>query len=287
MIAAQKPRTREIEPPAPGKNSDRRQCRGQRAGEAGRERVFPKDPVARDLTPIGERRFVEAIAIIEIGHDIIAALDHLARSLGKTRLVAVDQGQHPAAGEMKKQAAAEEREKIAGCRLQETDSKMAQAERQPANFFDAQNRAGLEMAPARPARDRRDRGRLPFRPARAPMGAGTFQPHREAIHAQRQPLRRLARARRCRAAPDRARLVAREQTLGAHRPNDDPGLRPRRPGRARPQALHRPRPALGETGTRLELGPASARNTIPFPAVIRPRQAHFSACFASLIAASA
>jgi hypothetical protein len=85
------------------------------------------------LEPVGERRLVEAVAIVEIRDDIVTALDHLARGLGETRLIAIDQREQPGAGEMKKQTSAKEREKIASCRLQESDSKMARAERQPAN----------------------------------------------------------------------------------------------------------------------------------------------------------
>ena len=55
------------------------------------------------MEPVGERRLVETVAIVEIRHDIITALDHLPRGLGETRLIAVDQGQRPGAGEMKKQ----------------------------------------------------------------------------------------------------------------------------------------------------------------------------------------
>ena len=133
------------QPRSPGQNGDRgqrrRNCRRQPGGEC----VLSENAVAGDLAPIGERRLVEAVAIVEIRNDVIPALDHFARSLGKSRLIAIDQRQHPATGEMKKQAPAEERDEIACCRLQESDSKMAGAETQPANFSMPQNRAGLEM----------------------------------------------------------------------------------------------------------------------------------------------
>jgi len=59
-------------------------------------------------------------------------LDHFPRSLGKARLVPINQRQRPGAGKMEEQTPAEEKE-IASCRLQESDSKMASAETQPAN----------------------------------------------------------------------------------------------------------------------------------------------------------
>ncbi len=113
---ASHPKTR-----APAKNHDRSQRRRQRAGQPRRERVLAKEMITGDLTPIGEWWFVETITIVEIRHDIIATLDHLARSLGKTRLIAIHQRQRPGAGQMKKQAPAEEGEEIASCRLQESD----------------------------------------------------------------------------------------------------------------------------------------------------------------------
>src|SRR5262249_3479041 len=82
---------------------------------------------------VGERRLVETKAIVEIRHDIITPFDHLARGLGETRLIAVDQGQRPGAGEMKQHAPKKERAEIPSCRLQESDSKMAGAEKPPAN----------------------------------------------------------------------------------------------------------------------------------------------------------
>jgi hypothetical protein len=45
-------------------------------------------------------------------------LQHLARRLGKARLIAIDQRQGPRARKMKKQAAEKEEREIADCRLQ-------------------------------------------------------------------------------------------------------------------------------------------------------------------------
>ena len=126
--SAGEPKTR-----PPGQNHHRGQRRGERAGQTRRERVLAKEMITGDLAPVSERRLVEAVAIIEIRHHIIAPLDHLARGLGETWFIAIDQRQRPGAREVKKQTPAEEREKIAGCRLQESDSKMAGAERQSAN----------------------------------------------------------------------------------------------------------------------------------------------------------
>ena len=40
--------------------------------------ILAKDAVADCLRPVGEGRFVEARLIIEVGNNIVAALDHLA-----------------------------------------------------------------------------------------------------------------------------------------------------------------------------------------------------------------
>ena len=42
--------------------------------------------------------------VIEIRNDVVAALQHFARSFGETRLVAIDQRQGPGASEVKEQA---------------------------------------------------------------------------------------------------------------------------------------------------------------------------------------
>ncbi len=73
-------------------------------GKTRREIVVAEDAVTERLKPVGEGRFVEAVIIIEVGNDVIAPLQHLARSLGETRLVAIDQRQGPRAGDMEKEA---------------------------------------------------------------------------------------------------------------------------------------------------------------------------------------
>jgi hypothetical protein len=73
------------------------------------------------LGPISQRWFVEAKTVVEERHDIVAAFDHFPGSLSEARFVTVHEGEHPGAGEMKSQTPAEEREKIASCRLQESD----------------------------------------------------------------------------------------------------------------------------------------------------------------------
>src|SRR5438067_849667 len=88
---------------APGKD---RQCDQRRCDRRWKTRskiVFTKNFIARDLRPVSEGRFIKAKLIIKIGHDVIAALDHFARSFGKTRLVAVDQRQAPGTDNVKRQ----------------------------------------------------------------------------------------------------------------------------------------------------------------------------------------
>ena len=51
--------------------------------------------------------------IVEIGNDIIAALNHLARGFSKARLVAINQRQIPCAGDVKDNAAHEQERVIA------------------------------------------------------------------------------------------------------------------------------------------------------------------------------
>ena len=76
---------------------------GKRAAKS----FCPKTLVARDLRPIGEGRLIEAILVIEVRNDVIAALDHLARCFGETRFVAIDQRNNPSAGEVEEQATEE------------------------------------------------------------------------------------------------------------------------------------------------------------------------------------
>ena len=63
--------TGQSQAPSPGKNHERGERRRERAREPSRKRIFSKDPITRNLPPIGERRFIESIAIVKIGNDII------------------------------------------------------------------------------------------------------------------------------------------------------------------------------------------------------------------------
>ena len=96
------------QPPAPGKEQDRGQSRRDSRRQPRREIVFAEEAVTRDLRPINERRFVEAIFVIEVRDDIIAPLPHLARRLGKARLVSIHQRDNPRAGGMQEQAGKED-----------------------------------------------------------------------------------------------------------------------------------------------------------------------------------
>ena len=162
MIAAQKParwsRRRAPQARITTAVSAAASALGRRAANG----FSPKKMITGDLTPVSERRLVEAVAIIEIWHHIIAPLDHLARGLGETWFIAIDQRQRPGAREVKKQTPAEEREKlrVAGCK------RAIQRWREPKDnrqILDAQNRAGLEVATDRPARGHRDRSVVLFR----------------------------------------------------------------------------------------------------------------------------
>src|SRR5207237_9590174 len=86
----------------------RNECSSHGRRETGGEIVFTEAPVARHLRPIGEGRLVETELIVEVGNDVIAALDHFARCLCETRLVAVDQRQAPCPDHVKQDAASEE-----------------------------------------------------------------------------------------------------------------------------------------------------------------------------------
>ena len=54
------------------------ECSSHCRREARREIVLAKDAVAHRLCPVGEGRLVQARLVIEVGNDIVAALDHLA-----------------------------------------------------------------------------------------------------------------------------------------------------------------------------------------------------------------
>jgi hypothetical protein len=60
--------------------------------------------IAGDLRPVGEGRLIESKLIIEVGNDVVPALDHFARSFGKARFIPIDQRQAPCARDVKKNA---------------------------------------------------------------------------------------------------------------------------------------------------------------------------------------
>ena len=61
--------------------------------------------IAHDLCPVGEGRLIESKLIIEVGNDVVPALDHFARSFCKARLIPIDKGQAPCAKDVKNHAA--------------------------------------------------------------------------------------------------------------------------------------------------------------------------------------
>ena len=62
---------------------------------AGPEFVDAKDLKVGAHPPVGEGRLVEAILVVEVGHDPLAAVDHLDGGMGEAWFVAVDKGQRP------------------------------------------------------------------------------------------------------------------------------------------------------------------------------------------------
>jgi hypothetical protein len=60
--------------------------------------------IARDLCPVGKGGLIESKLIIEVGNDVVPALDHFARSFGKTWLIPIDKGQAPCPENVKKNA---------------------------------------------------------------------------------------------------------------------------------------------------------------------------------------
>ena len=121
MIAAHQPDAFASQAAAPGEEQERGQRRRDSRRQPRREIVFAEKAITRDLRPINERRFVEAILVIEVRDDIIAPLPHLARRLGKTRLVSIDQRDDPGARDVEKQAADEEQNEITDCGWQSED----------------------------------------------------------------------------------------------------------------------------------------------------------------------
>src|ERR1041385_5554954 len=59
------------DPPTPREKHQRGQGRRYTGGKSRREIVFSKERVARDLGPINERGFVEAILVVEERDDVV------------------------------------------------------------------------------------------------------------------------------------------------------------------------------------------------------------------------
>ena len=68
------------------------------------ERIFAEDFVTGRLAPVDQDRLVKPPLAVEPRHHVIAALEHLARRLGKPRLVAVGERQNPVAREQQREA---------------------------------------------------------------------------------------------------------------------------------------------------------------------------------------
>ena len=66
----------------------RRDCRVQ----ARREFIDPEEAVVQLHPPVSEGRFVEAVFVVEIRHDVIAAFHHFDGGARKARFVAIDEG---------------------------------------------------------------------------------------------------------------------------------------------------------------------------------------------------
>ena len=92
--------------PCEDRQRDERSC--DRRRETRGEIIFAEDFVAGDLCPVGEGRLVQAQLVVEMRHDIIAALDHFPGGFGKTWFVAIDQRHAPGADRVKKKAAQKE-----------------------------------------------------------------------------------------------------------------------------------------------------------------------------------
>ena len=94
------------------------------------EIVLAEDGVTGDLRPVNERRLIEAILVVKIRDDEIAALTHFASCFREPRLVAIDERDEPGPGNVQKQGAEEDEDEIADCGWQGGDSKIARSERQ-------------------------------------------------------------------------------------------------------------------------------------------------------------
>ena len=104
--------------PAPGENYQGGECRCYDRRKPSGEIIFAKYAIASDLCPIGKRRLIESKLIIEVRNDVVAALDHFARSFGKARLIPIDQGQAPCAKDVKKYAGQKQYRVFCRCRFQ-------------------------------------------------------------------------------------------------------------------------------------------------------------------------
>lgn len=128
------------QPPAPRKkqNSNASCCHYRR--QPRREIGFIKEMETRDLSPIEKRRLVESRLIIEIGNDIIRALAHLARGLGKAGLIPIDERQGPGPSAMQEKAGKEYEGRITDYAGQSGDSRPSAHEIQIRNLFGINNR---------------------------------------------------------------------------------------------------------------------------------------------------
>src|SRR6266481_6734928 len=67
-------------PPGKDRQGDKRSrdCRWKTC----RKIIFPEQAITGSLGPIGEGRLVQAEVIVEVGNNVVAALNHLARGFG-------------------------------------------------------------------------------------------------------------------------------------------------------------------------------------------------------------
>ena len=232
-------------------------------GKARREIVLAEDAIAERLTPVSKRRLVEAILIVEKRNDVIAALQHLARRFGKTRLIAIDQRKAPRAGEMKKQAGEKEEGEIAdtgrrrvlaiyrSCRTQVLDSRIHADERQTGSFSVTNKRwlwlllffvlSALILA-----------GAFYFDPSIQHWVVKQPQPECKNLHDQRQSFWRLAGTRCAWIGVSWHRLLAGQQEMGPHFRSYAPGVCNGRSFRACHQDRHRSCAPFGENGSCLD-----------------------------------
>jgi hypothetical protein len=67
------------------------------------------------LRPINKWRLIEAVLVVEVRNDVIAALAHLAGGLGETGLIPIHERDRPGPGDVQKQRAEENENEIADC----------------------------------------------------------------------------------------------------------------------------------------------------------------------------